>query len=228
VCVLKKSMRFLRSAQIRFSFILFGSLFLLPALLAPALAVAQDQSSPSNEPGPQPPWKYDGALSAFYQVTGASNGNFIREDTTESIGGLGSFRRPYRPWFGYELSYGFTRYSESYNKGVARVQDNVHEFTAAYLLQAPLFHGVAPFVTIGTGMVIFAPTSTGGGGRSSQVLPVFVYSLGLNRPLLSDRLGIRLQYRSLRYKTPSFNNVLLDAHTLRTTMEPSIGIYYRF
>jgi hypothetical protein len=205
-------------------------LLLFPTLLAPAPAVAQDQSPSSNgAPGAPVPWKYDAALSAFYQVTGASNGNFIREDTTESVGGELSFRRSYRPWLGYELNYGITRYSESYNKNVVRVQDNVHQLTAAYLLQAPLVKGVAaPFFTIGTGMMIFAPTQAGGHGMSSQVLPVFVYSLGFNRPFFSDRLGIRVEYRSLKYKTPSFNNVLLDTHTLRSTMEPSFGVYYRF
>ena len=214
----------------RRSFIFLILLLVFPILLPPALALAQDQSSSSNAaPAAPVPWKYDGALSAFYQVTGASNGNFIREDTTESVGGQLSFRRPYRPWLGYELNYGLTRYSESYNKNVVRVQDNVHQLTAAYLLQAPLVKGVAaPFFTIGTGMMIFAPTQAGGHGMSSQVLPVFVYSLGFNRPFLSDRLGIRVEYRSLKYKTPSFNNVLLDTHTLRSTMEPSIGVYYRF
>lgn len=227
---MKKLMRFPRWANIRRSLIFLILLSLLPALLSPALAVAQDQSSSSNAtPAAPVPWKYDAGLSAFYQVTGASNGNFIREDTTESVGGLLTFRRPYRPWVGYELSYGLTRYSESYNKSNVRVQDNVHQITASYLLTAPVIKGLAaPFFTIGTGMMIFAPTQAGGHGLSSQVLPVFVYSFGFNRPLLSDRLGIRVEYRGLKYKTPSFSNVLLDTHTLRTTMEPSVGVYYRF
>ncbi len=60
-------------------------------------------------------------LDAFYQVSASSNGNFIRMDTTESLGGLASFRQIYRPWLGYELDYGYTRYSEFYNKRLRRV-----------------------------------------------------------------------------------------------------------
>jgi hypothetical protein len=233
--VLKKSMKFLRSAPMRRSLAFFYMLFLLPILL-PADALGQDQSSSSSSsasskagPAVASPFKYDAALSAFYQVTGESNGNFIREDTTESVGALASFRQPYRPWAGYEVNYGFTRFSESYNKGqIARVQDDVNEFTAAYLLQSPVVHDVQPFFAIGGGVMVFAPTPSGGGGRSPQLLPTFLYALGLNVPLLSDRLGVRVQYRALKYKTPSFNSTLLDSHTLRTTMEPSFGVYYRF
>ena len=76
--------------------------------------------------------------------------------------------------------------------------------------------------------MVFAPTSGGGHGRSTQLLPAFVYSIGVNHLLLSDHIGIRVQYRALTYKTPNFNEVLLDTHTLRRTMEPSIGAYFRF
>jgi hypothetical protein len=50
----------------------------------------------------------------------------------------------------------------------------------------------------------------------------------LNRQLLGSHWGVRVQYRAIKYKTPNFNQVLLDSHTLRTTMEPSVGIYYHF
>jgi hypothetical protein len=223
----------------RCSLLCVSTLLLLPPFLGPTIAAAQtsgSSSSPSTSgnaaPSAEGPWKYDGALSAFYQVTTSENGNFLRVDTTESLGGLGSFRRPYRTWFGYELNYGFTRYSESYNKAtVGRVQHNTSELTAAYLLHSHPIYGTQFFATIGTGLIVFSPISgagTIGPQASTQTLPVFVYSLGLDHPLLSDRLGIRVQYRALKYKTPSFNNVLLDSHTLRTTMEPSVGFYYRF
>ena len=63
---------------------------------------------------------------------------------------------------------------------------------------------------------------------SAQLLPAFTYSLGLNHNVLSDHIGIRVQYRYVKYKTPDFHQFLLDTQTLRRTMEPSIGVYYRF
>ena len=44
--------------------------------------------------------KFDVGVAGFYQVTNAANGNFIRDDTTESGGALISFRQPWRPWAG--------------------------------------------------------------------------------------------------------------------------------
>jgi hypothetical protein len=222
-------MRFQRSAGMRRPGLFLSSLLLTIVLLPPAIAAAQDRQSVPAAPTAQDTRRFDAALSGFAQISAATNGNSIREDTSESIGGLASFRQPYKPWLGYELNYGYTRYSEFYAKGVTTVRNHVHEFTAAYLLQTPTgYYGFKPFLTFGTGIIVFAPTSAGGHGRSSQTLPVFVYSLGFNHLVLSDHIGIRVQYRAVKYKTPSFNEVQLDSERLRTTMEPAIGAYFRF
>jgi hypothetical protein len=221
------SMTFSQSARLRHFQFFLSLLFLAIALVPAPTASAQDNSTPSA-PEPQVSRKYDAALSAFGQVTDSANGNSIRVDTTESWGGLASFRQPYRPWLGYEINYGFTRYSEIYNKSLgSRVTNNSNEFTAAYLVQMRQpYYGLQAFATIGLGLMIFQPSPNP--GYPTQLLPAFVYSLGVNHPLLSDHIGIRVQYRAVKYKTPNFNQVLLDSHTLRTTMEPSIGVYYRF
>jgi hypothetical protein len=178
--------------------------------------------------------KYDLGLGGFYQVTGASNGNFIREDTTESGGALVSFRQPYRPWVGYEVNLGYTRFSEAYNKGIVKVADNVTDLSFAYLLQSPTVYGVQPFLTLGGGIIVFSPMGTiinlnsvTPTHFSSQLLPEFVWGVGLNYPIL-NRLGARVQLRGLKYKTPDFGQVSLDSHRLRTTLEPTFSVYYRF
>ncbi len=226
-------MRFPCSSGVRHFCLLIGSLLSLAALLSPVNA-QQTQSVPATPSAPQPEapaapntFRFDAALTPFYQVSGAANGNFIRQDTTESLGGLASFRQTYRPWLGYELDYGFTRYSEFYNKGFP-VQHNTHELTGALLLQTPTpYYGLQLFVTLGTGLMVIAPTSAGGNGQSTQLLPAFVYSVGVNHQV-TQHIGIRVQYRALDYKAPNFNNVLIDSHRLRTTMEPGAGVYYRF
>ena len=83
--------------------------------------------------------KFDVGVGGFYQVTHASNGNFIRDDTTESGGALISFRQPWRPWLGYEANVGYTKFYEAYNKGVVKVESNVTDFSFSYLLQSPAY-----------------------------------------------------------------------------------------
>lgn len=210
-------------------------ILLLAALLLPLAAGAQSEGNLSASAVPAAPqaqqsqWRYDGALSGFAQITGATNGNSIREDTSESLGGLASFRQPYRPWLGYEVNYGFTRFSEYYNKGVTAVQNNVQQFSAAYLFQSPkpMSYHLEPFATIGFGVLIFSPTHVTNASVSTQLLPAFVYSIGVNRPVTA-RWGVRVQFRGLHYKTPHYNQLLLDTYRLRTTMEPTVGVYYRF
>src|ERR1700761_7484505 len=99
------------------------SVFLLAvaALYSAIPCSAQDVATAPATAGP----KYDVGLSGLYQVTGAANGNFIRDDTTESGGALFSFRRPWKPWIGYEANVGYTKFFEAYNKGVLKVESNV-------------------------------------------------------------------------------------------------------
>jgi Outer membrane protein beta-barrel domain len=178
--------------------------------------------------------RFDFGVGGFYQVTNASNGNFIREDTTESYGPLVSFRQPYRPWLGYEANLGFTSFSEAYNKGVVKLKSNDTDLSVSYLLQSPLIYGFQPFLTLGGGIIYFSPTGTVTNTNtatpshlSSQLLPEFTYGIGINYPFLAH-LGARVQLRGLKYKTPDFHQFSLDTHTLRTTLEPTISVYYRF
>ena len=179
--------------------------------------------------------RFDVGAGAFYQVTGASNGNFIREDTTSSGGGVVSFRQPYRPWLGYSADLGFTKFYEAYNKAIVKVNDNVTDFSLSYLLEAPPIYGVQPYLAIGGGIIVFSPISgslidvngTLPKTLKTQLLPEFTYSLGLSLPVFK-RIGVRGGLRGLKYKTPDFHQVLLNTHTLRNTLEPTLSVYYRF
>ena len=69
-----------------------------PCSLGPPPGHAQDTQTMQTVTPPKE--KFDVGVAGLYQVTGAANGNFIREDTTESGGALISFRQPCRPWLG--------------------------------------------------------------------------------------------------------------------------------
>jgi hypothetical protein len=221
---LKKS--FFSSARSRLS--LTFSLLILLSWAVPSHAQDTTTAPVSNR-------KYDAGLSGFYQVTGAANGNFIRDDTTESGGGLLSFRRPWRPWAGYEANVGYTKFFESYNKNVVKVENNVTDVSFSYLFQSPSVFGVQPYLSLGGGIIVFSPVSgtltdlnsPATKSLPSQLLPEFVVNFGINYPIFS-RLGVRGGMRVLKYKTPDFHQFSIDTKTLRTTLEPNLGVYYRF
>jgi hypothetical protein len=230
---LKKSLTLPRSARSR-RFSSFLSAVLVAVGLLPCTAISYAQDTQTMQTAPETKEKFDLGAGGFYQITQASNGNFIREDTTESGGGLISFRQPYKPWLGYEANVGFTKFYEAYNKGVVKTESNVTDFTVAYLLQSPTVYGFQPFFSIGGGIIYFSPIAgtlttinSPVTHLSGQLLPEFTYSLGLNYPLFK-RIGVRGQLRGLKYKTPDFHQFALDTKTLRSTYEPTLSVYYRF
>ena len=170
----------------------------------------------------------DGSLSVFAQTTGSSSGNGVQDNPTKTVGELGSFRQWFHPWMGYEVNYSYSRFSEYYSVLPFQVQNNVHETTAAYLVQGPSFLGIRPFATGGVGALIFLPTTTGGQQYGMQKRLTFLYELGLNYPLLTSHFGVRLQYRGLLYKTPDFGQAALQTNARRQTSEGAVGLYLRF
>jgi hypothetical protein len=170
----------------------------------------------------------EGAVGVFGQFSGTSSGNGIQDSPTDSLGAIATVRQSFHPWLGYEVNYSYTRFSERYSTVPFGVQDNVHEVSGAYLVQGPSFLGLQPFGAIGFGALIFLPTTTGGQKYSQQTRVPLLYEFGVNYPILTSHLGLRLQYRGLSYKTPDFNATLLTTGARRTTSEPSVGAYFRF
>jgi len=210
-----------------------GALLIMVGMLPWAVpSLAQVQAVPA---APEAKEKFDVGLAGFYQVTNQSNGNSIKEDTTESGGVLASFRRPYRPWLGYEADLSYTKFYEAYNKGVVKVENNVTDLSFSYLLQSPPLYGVQVYGTLGGGIIVFSPISgtltnlnqTVPNSLPSQLLPEFAYSIGFKFPVFS-RFGVNFGLRGLKYKTPDFHQVSIDTHTLRNTLQPNLGVYYHF
>ena len=214
----------------------FLNALLIAMTLLPLGIAAHAQDTQTAQVVPVTKEKFDLGVGGFYQITNASNGNFLREDTTSSGGGLISFRQPYRPWVGYEANVGYTKFYESYNKNTVKLENNVTDVAFSYLLQAPTYYGFAPFFTIGGGVIVFSPiggttTDVNGilpaSGLHSQLLPEFSFTVGVNYPVFGH-FGVRGQLRGLEYKTPDFHQDQLNTHTLRTTVEPTLSVYYRF
>jgi hypothetical protein len=204
----------------------------------PAMTDAQSSSSTDVQTAhvlqqPKDPYKRDVAVSAFAQVSQYINGNSIRTDTTSSGGAMVSLRQSPRWWFGYEANYGYTKYTDTYYFGTYRIKHNTNEFSLAYLIDRNVYRGLHVFGSLGAGAIIFSPTEHSGAvniissAPPTQSLPLFVYSLGVQK-LVTRRVGVRVQYRSDTYKDPNFKFEALNTHKLRSSYEPSAGVYYRF
>ena len=172
----------------------------------------------------------DGAVSVFGQSTGTINANGIRDNPTESMGALATVRQSFHPWLGYEVNYSYTRFTERFSTIPFGVQNNVHEVSVAYLLQGPTLPilGLQPFGAVGTGALIFLPTTVGGQKYTKQTRVPLLYEVGVNYPILTSHLGLRFQYRGLLYTTPDFNAALLTTNARRQTSELSLGAYFKF
>jgi opacity protein-like surface antigen len=173
---------------------------------------------------------FDAAVNVFGQFSSTSNGNGVQDKPTDSLGALATFRQSFKPWLGYEVNYGYTRFAERYSTipfGV-QVQDNLHEVSVAYLVQGPSFLGFQPFGAVGTAGLIFLPTSVGGQKYTQQTRVPLLYEFGVNYAILTSHLGLRLQYRGLDYKTPDFGSTQLTTNARRQTSEPTVGAYFRF
>jgi opacity protein-like surface antigen len=174
----------------------------------------------------------EGAVNIFGQFSGNSSGNGVQDKPTDSLGVLATARQSLHPWLGWEINYGYTRYSDRYTTSVfpIAVQSNMHEVSGAYLVQGQKFPilGLQPFGAVGVGGLIFLPTTVGGQRNNQQWRVPFIYEVGVNYPLLTSHFGLRLQYRGLLYKTPDFGASLLTTNARRQTAEPSAGAYFRF
>jgi hypothetical protein len=173
----------------------------------------------------------------------------VREGASSSFGTLLSFHSSYRWDLGYDINYGYTRYSDLYSfyktappAGI-NVATGMHELTAAYRIQGPVlpFH-LESFAELGTGMLIFSPSSAiispnPDEGPYATPTPVWVktqirvpilFGSGVNLPL-PNHFGARLEYRGLFYPAPSFGQGSgFETKRNMITSEPALSLYYKF
>ena len=173
----------------------------------------------------------DASVGGFYQFTSTASGNGISDTASRSLGGEASFRHSFHWWLGYEASYDYTRFSDFYSGQAFGYQHNLHQFNGDYYVHGPKAFGIQPFAVAGVSAVVFSPTLNGGQNTPWQIRPGANFGAGINYPLLTSHLGVRLQYRGAYYEAPDFSpNGLptLSTNSYRLTSEPMAGVYIRF
>src|SRR5262249_36402761 len=160
-------------------------------------------------------------------LTKDSEGNGIRQHTTDSGGLLASYRFHFNSWLAADGSYGYTRNTLgnlTSPGGAFNVQSNVHQAMGALVVTSPrMFFGLSPYALAGVGALTFDPTGNSEVfllGIDSQTKAAFVYGGGADINL-TRRFAMRFQYRGLVYRRPDFWLGSLNFDATTHTAQPS-------
>ncbi len=225
------------------------ALFLLFLAVLPSSMPAQDASAaPTHTARFLAHFDLGVAGTAFFTkgVSGTVNQTIlgapysVTQSTSTAAGVLATLRGAKSPYKGLELNYGYARTTESYTccnvspttgalLGPFQTQATATEYTVGYLArpQHPIL-GFQPYVSGGVGVLSFKPTKNGGQGLQTQARAAYYYSVGGEKIVFGDSVGVRFGLRQMFYIAPDFgqNYLTIKKHTFTT--EPQVGIYYHF
>jgi hypothetical protein len=178
------------------------------------------------------------------------------QGTSPSAGVLGTFHQSLRPWLGYNVNLGYSRFSENYSRGAeylpvinqggqvpppppqnnpsssfaqGSIGTNMYELTVAYAVQGPKTKLFSTFAQLGGGGLFFLPTHDPS-PYAEQVRATMVFGVGMNYKL-SEHFALRAEYRGLFYKNPDFRNSdtpIPISKLFTVTNEPTLSVVYTF
>jgi opacity protein-like surface antigen len=172
------------------------------------------------------------------------------QGTSPSPGVLGTLHESFKPWLGYNVNFGYTRFSENYSDGSAFVPakgsafppsstftqgsigTNMYEVTIAEVFEGPRTRRFNIFGQFGGGGLFFLPSENASQARQ-QTRPAMIFGVGMNFKLTSH-LDFRAEYRGLFYKSPDFNlppygqGNFPITRLFTVTSQPAISVVYSF
>lgn len=176
-------------------------------------------------------------------TTPTSSGQNVFQETqgtSASAGVLATFHQQFKPWLGYNVNAGFSRFTENYSSGTSftstappffastlsqtSIGTNMFELSAAYVVEGPRTKRFSTFVQTGGALLPFLPTANPSTG-SLQFRPALLFGTGANYKL-SEHVGVRAEYRGLFYKNPDFKTAANKLFTV--TNEPTVSLFYTF
>ncbi len=217
--------------MIRFASFVSAAAFFCCVGAASAQVTPLDKQLARIDLGVSATGEFTRTVSGTVYPTGAPNlGTTLSDDTSTTVGVSANLRYVAKPFVGFELNYGYARYTEnfSYPPPSLGVQTNAEEYTVGYLVTpGHQIHGLQPFVSVGAGTTEFKPTPDGGEGLRTQARMTYYYSLGVQQEVFGH-LGIRAGFRQKFFLAPDFgqNYFTIKQHTF--TSEPTVGFYVRF
>lgn len=193
--------------------------------------------------------RYEVALGYAGVFSKQSTGNGTTLTPTNSGAFLLTGRYRFSEHSSVAINYSHTANSQIYFASplTYRIHTTISEYSAAYVFSFHQSKNVEPFVFAGAGALVFYPkydfTYVNGVQTSlpvsQETKPAFLYGGGVDwkifsslplirRASLTNYLALRLQYRGLIYKEPSFNLQNLFTGSRGHMAEPTVGIVVKF
>ncbi len=202
------------------------------------------------DPGSTPPTRFQRIASHFdlavsgigdfeSSVSGpvlnniANNGTLMQQQYKAEAGVLATIRAQKSPWIGGEFNYRLAKYTYTFNYTNPALdfftQNTANEYTLGYIARPehPLL-GFKPSIGVGAGTVEFKPSKSSGTGLPVQARAAYYYTLGGDKPLYGDVLGLRVGFRQVFYLAPDFGQNYLLIKKRAISSEPTLGLYVHF
>lgn len=225
--------------RLRLCISLLSALFTCVACSLPLCGPLAAKAQTPDQPAPQKKFtpETDVSLGVYGQLTDtrmpttvlAENGGVftrqIIQNTTDSPGVFATFHQSFKPWLGYNVNFGYSRFSENYSYGQqfipsatpsqpaysnyaqGSIPTNMLDLTIAYLFRGPGGRKLSTFGQFGGGGLFFLPTVTTDSHDLNpvrdQTRPAMIFGVGMNYKLTS-LLDLRAEYRGFFYKCPDF------------------------
>ncbi len=188
--------------------------------------------------------------------TGGATTTQNTQAASSSPGVFGTFHQSFKPWLGYNVNFGYTRFSENYSYGVESVptppstspvestysqgslRTNMLDLTIAWVFEGPRNGRLTTFGQFGGGGLFFLPVDSvvpqSFTPATNQTRPAMIFGAGINYKL-TGRLGLRAEYRGLFYKSPDFGlpevymyNTFPTTRLFTVTNAPAVSLVYCF
>jgi len=175
--------------------------------------------------------RMDASVSGTALIPPFVAGNAVQLHATTGIGFLGSYRYLLTPHSGLELNYQYAQQVQHYINPTNNllIHDRFMEISGAYVYNF-VYKNFNPFLEGGPGGFIFSPirdekTQTQNASQSTSVGAIYGGGIAYE---LSPSFDIRIEYRGIVVKAPSFNQTNLRTDRYYNINNPVIGVAYHF
>ena len=158
-------------------------------------------------------------------------GNAVKQSATLGIGALVSYRYMLTPSSAGELNYGYDQDTQKFITPTnnTRIHARIMEISGAYV-RSFTFKNFNPFLEAGVGGFFFGPiadakTTDQTGKRTTSIGALYGGGIAYE---ISPSFDIRVEYRGIVVKAPSFGISTLPTNRYYNISNPVIGIAYHF
>jgi opacity protein-like surface antigen len=169
----------------------------------------------------------DISVEASAPIVQNTNAQGVQQGSSVNYGFVAGYRFFFDKHSGVELTYGYTRNTQTYgvNSGSLGVNNNSDEVLAAYVFRFPMKRW-SPFVLAGAGALIFDPGTVAGASTQTQLGYLYGGGADFN---LKHRIFLRMEYRGVFYHSPTFNmDGLNGSYQFTHRAEPAVGFGFHF